>query len=260
MPENFYESFDNGIGALSHTWGANNIDTSVQGQVTVSGNSGLMERPYGPSAGHGYGTYSFTAALHGNAEGSAILLWPGDDKWPGTEYDVVEVINGQPYGAVHYRGNDGGDGYNVVNFNGIDETQVHKYTLDWQPGKISYYVDDKFMGAVTEGVKADYANGGMNETIGLMNRTPEASMTVYDVSFTAMGGAALAASVQAPVADVRVAAPSAAAISAPVVDAEVTTATTSSGDGNWLDAYNVQWNRYDGGGAWEPDFWNNWIG
>lgn len=248
MADSFYESFENGIGALSHTWGARNIDTSVWGQVTVRETSGLMERPYGPEAGHGYGTYSFTAALHGNAEGSAILLWPGDDKWPGTEYDVVEVINGQPYGTVHYRGSDGGDGYNVVTFDGIDETQVHKYTLDWQPGRISYYVDDRYMGSITEGVKADYAHGGMNETIGLMNRTSEASMTVYDVSFTPMGDPAPAPSPPAPVVEVVVDAP-----------ADAGSGNGGGGGGDWLSAYNVLWNQYNGGGDWEADFWASWV-
>ncbi|RYI32957.1 MAG: glycosyl hydrolase family protein [Acetobacteraceae bacterium] len=259
MAQSFFESFDNGIGALSHTWGAHNIDTSVRGQVTVSNTGGLMERPYGPSAGHGYGTYSFTAALHGNAEGSAILLWPGDDKWPGTEYDVVEVINGQPYGTVHYRGSDGGDGYNVVNFNGIDETQVHTYTLDWQPGKISYFVDGNYMGAITEGVKADYAHGGMNETIGLMNRTSEASMTVYDVSYTPMGEKAAEVAVTTPVADVWVAASQDPVVSA-AVDTGSSSGTSSGGNGgDWLSAYNVLWNQHDGGGAWEADFWASWV-
>ncbi|WP_431270729.1 hypothetical protein [Dankookia sp. P2] len=46
MSSYFSESFNNGVGALSHTWG-NGIDTSVRGQVTISGNSGIMENPWG---------------------------------------------------------------------------------------------------------------------------------------------------------------------------------------------------------------------
>ena len=41
MSSGFFESFDNGVGALNHTWG--NIDTSVRGQVTLTGDSGMME-------------------------------------------------------------------------------------------------------------------------------------------------------------------------------------------------------------------------
>jgi hypothetical protein len=50
----FHESFDNGIGALNHHWGGN-VDTSVPGQITLTGHAGTMEFPGGISAGHGYG-------------------------------------------------------------------------------------------------------------------------------------------------------------------------------------------------------------
>lgn len=190
MAEKFVESFDHGVGALNHVWGNANIDTSVAGQVTISGHGGFMEKPTGPSAGHGYGTYTVVASLKGNTEGSAALLWPGDDKWPGPEYDIVEVINGKPYGTVHYKGGDGGDGYRSVMFDGIDESKVHTYTLDWQPGKITYYVDGTEMGAVTNKVGADYAHGGVDEVFGLMNRSDNTSMTVYEVSYTPSGGTA----------------------------------------------------------------------
>ncbi len=193
MAEKFVESFDHGIGALNHVWGNANIDTSVAGQVTISGHGGFMEKPTGPSAGHGYGTYTVVASLKGNTEGSAALLWPGDDKWPGPEYDIVEVINGKPYGTVHYKGGDGGDGYRSVMFDGIDESKVHTYTLDWQPGKITYFVDGTEMGAVTNKVGADHAHGGVDEVFGLMNRSDNTSMTVYEVSYTPSGGTAPAA-------------------------------------------------------------------
>jgi len=182
----FYESFDNGVGALSHVWG--NVDTSVRGQVTLTGNSGMMERPWGADAGHGYGTYTVTAALHGDQVGSAALLWPGNDKWPGPEFDIVEVIHGMPYGTVHFDGG-GSDRYNTVSFSGLDESQAHAYTLDWQPGSISYDVDGNAMGTVTKRVGADHAHGGINEVFGLMNTNWHTSMTVYEVSYTPMAEA-----------------------------------------------------------------------
>ena len=79
----FYESFDNGVGILNHTWGS--VDTSKDGQVTLTGYSGIMQRPTGDSAGNGYGTYEFTLSMKGNQQGPAALLWPGNDEWPGTD-------------------------------------------------------------------------------------------------------------------------------------------------------------------------------
>ncbi|MBD0273763.1 MAG: hypothetical protein ICV73_17775, partial [Acetobacteraceae bacterium] len=82
MASSFYESFDNGTGQLNHHW-AGSIDTSVKGQITLRGNSGVMEKPSGSDAGHGYGQYTVTAKVEGNQVGPAALLWPADDRWPG---------------------------------------------------------------------------------------------------------------------------------------------------------------------------------
>jgi beta-glucanase (GH16 family) len=245
----FVESFDNGIGALNHVWGNANIDTSVRGQVTLSGaTGGIMEKPSGAAAGHGYGSYEVVAELHGDTEGSAALLWPGNDRWPGPEYDIVEVINGRAYGAVHFESG-GGDRYNVVNFNGIDESRTHTYTLDWQPGSITYYVDGAYMGSVTEGVGADFAHGGVNEVFGLMNRSNATSMTVYEVSYTASGGGgggrtAANATVQADTDEQFVSSGE---------------ATTNDGQPSWWPAWEAAWDAYrdtSDNNGWEAKFWS----
>jgi beta-glucanase (GH16 family) len=244
----FVESFDNGVGALSHAWGNANIDTSVRGQVTISGaTGGMMEKPSGASAGHGYGTYEVVAQLHGDTEGSAALLWPGNDQWPGPEYDIVEVIHGNAYGAVHFESG-GGDRYNVVNFNGIDESQTHTYSLDWQPGSITFYVDGARMGTVTEGITADYAHGGVNEVMGVMNRSNATSITVYEMSYTASGGgggggqAAASANVQAS------------------TNAAAAADTTShDGQPSWWAAWEAAWDAHnytDGNDNWQAQFWS----
>jgi len=106
----FYEGFDNGVGALHHTWNSGNIETGG-GQLTLHGDAGAMQQPWGKDAGQGYGYYEVTAKMSADVQGPAALLWPGDDKWPGPEYDIVEVINGHPYGTVHW--------------NNVDETQKH---------------------------------------------------------------------------------------------------------------------------------------
>src|SRR6476661_4778529 len=186
MSSYFSESFDNGIGALNHTWG-NGIDTSVRGQVTVSGNSGLMENPGGAAAGHGYGTYSITASMSGHATGPAALLWPGDDKWPGPEMDLAEFIGGRPYGTMHFSSN-GNDVYGSVYYNGVDESKVHTYTLDWQPGSVTFSVDGRSYGGFSDNVGRDFDHGGINEVFSIMNSSGGTSITVYDISYSPPGG------------------------------------------------------------------------
>jgi hypothetical protein len=244
----FVESFDNGVGALNHVWGNANIDTSTRGQVTITGYGGFMERPNGEWAGHGYGSYSVVASIQGNSAGPAALLWPGNDQWPGPEYDIVEVINGTPYGTVHYDG--GGDRYNSVFFDGINEADVHTYTLDWQPGRITYYVDGNRMGSVTEGVGADYDHGGMNDVIGMMNTNWSTSMTVYEVSYSPSGGGGGSSQTSAP---------------AVVTSSNDQAASGNSGDQSWQSQTNEPWwdeweaawdaNAGSGDTSWQAEFW-----
>jgi beta-glucanase (GH16 family) len=188
MSSAFFESFDNGVGALNHTWG--NIDTSVRGQVTLTGDSGIMELPWGTAAGHGYGVYSITAALKGDAQGPAVLLWPGNDVWPGPEIDLAEINNGTAYGTMHFRGSDGSDVYGNIYYGGLDESRPHTYTLDWEPGSVTFSVDGRVYGGYTDNVGRDYDHGGINEVFSIMNqnRGHDTSVTVYDVSYTPSGG------------------------------------------------------------------------
>lgn len=186
MASSFYESFDNGTGALTHQW-AGNVDTSVSGQITLRGYSGVMERPSGSDAGHGYGQYTVTAKVEGNQVGPAALLWPSNDKWPGTELDFVEVLpDGTAYGTAH-NGNNGYDWYEAKMFWGTDESQVHTYGIDWQPDRVSFTVDGKDAGTVWMDTK-DAANGGSNVVFGAMNKSDDTSITVYDMSYTPNGG------------------------------------------------------------------------
>ncbi|WP_149536714.1 family 16 glycosylhydrolase [Siccirubricoccus phaeus] len=191
MSKAFYESFNNGIGALNHTWGKG-IDTSVPGQVTVSGNSGIMQKPWGAAAGQGYGTYKIVAKLNGADEpGPAGLLWPGDDKWPGPEMDLVEFIDGRPYGTIHHKGSNGKDVWRSKYYNGVNEDLVHTYELKWEPGKATFYVDGKNWGSYTTNIAEDYANGGVNMTFSIMNSNKDTSITVYEVSYKPLKGSKL---------------------------------------------------------------------
>ncbi len=185
MADSFYESFDNGAGALTHHW-SGHVDTSVKGQITLGGHSGVMERPWGKDSGHGYGSYTVTAKVEGNAVGPAALLWPSDDRWPGTEIDFVEVLpDGTAYGTAH-NGNNGYDWYEAKMFWGTDESQVHTYGIDWHPDRVEFSVDGRDAGTVWMDTK-DAAHGGTNVVFGVMNKNDGTSITVYDMSYSPWG-------------------------------------------------------------------------
>jgi beta-glucanase (GH16 family) len=180
----FEESFDNGLGALSHTWtDGGHIDTG-SGQVTLKGEAIAMMHPGGSDTGFGYGKYEFEASMSPDQKGPAILLWPGDDKWPGPEYDIVEVIDGHAYGAVHWNDN-GHDAYTTRTFDGVDESQTHTYGITWQEGRIDYYVDGQHYGSVTENVGNDHAHGGVNMVPSIMSGG-DAELTVYKFTYDAV--------------------------------------------------------------------------
>ncbi len=184
MADSFYESFDNGTGALTHHW-AGNIDTSVRGEITLRGYSGVMEWPGGSGAGHGYGQYTVTAKVEGDKVGPAALLWPSNDRWPGNEFDFVEVLSdGTAYSTAH--ADRGGDWYQASLHWGLDESQVHTYGINWQADRVSFTVDGRDAGTVSMDSK-DAAHGGTNVVFGVMNRNDNTSITVYDMSYSPWG-------------------------------------------------------------------------
>ena len=181
----FFESFDNGRGVFSHGWGS--PDLSVRGEVKLTGNSGLMEQqPNSRSAGHGYGVYTMEARLDGNGPGPVLLLWPGDDGWPGQEIDIAEIAvdgSGRHYGTLHWSDN-GNNAYNYFIFDGVYGGAFHDYSVRWEPGRITWYVDGAQKATTTSHVPTDYDAGGMNNVIGLMNNSNNTSLTVRDVEYS----------------------------------------------------------------------------
>jgi beta-glucanase (GH16 family) len=108
-------------------------------------------------------------------------------KWPGPEYDLAEFIGGRPYGTMHFSSN-GSDVYGSVYYNGVDESKVHTYTLDWQPGSLTFSVDGRAYGGFSDNVGRDFDHGGINEVFSIMNRGGGTSITVYDISYSPSGG------------------------------------------------------------------------
>ncbi|MCB4823947.1 carbohydrate-binding domain-containing protein [Roseicella aerolata] len=192
------ESFNSGKGIFSHSWGPG-VDTSVKGQLTIRStwddkDSGAMVKPAGAEKGFGYGLYSFTVKAEGHI-GPYALLWPSTDKWPGPELDVLEILsNGQPYSTVHWKNASGGDSYRSNMWNGVDETQKHTYSLLWEHGRLTGFVDGKQMWTTTSNVPKDYAHGGENlaPSLGMQTRWNNGELggknwiTAYEFSYADM--------------------------------------------------------------------------
>jgi hypothetical protein len=193
--EVWHESFDDGAGALSRTWG--DVDASVPGQLTLTSSddflqdAGAMVPPVGAEAGNGYGLYSFTLSMDGDAPGPYALLWPATDQWPGPELDLVEVgFDGTPYGTVHWDDN-GGNGYTAREFD-VDVTQPHEYQLLWSEGWLEGFVDGQSVWATDNNVPSDFEHGGENLAMGvgmqtfwsIDAQTGANHITVYDASYS----------------------------------------------------------------------------
>lgn len=237
------ESFSNGVGAISNAW---NVDTSVSGQVKLAGSAAMMEWATGPDAGHGYGTYTVTAKIDGSQPGAGIVLWPGDNNWPGQEIDMAEVTpdgSGRIYGTVHWNSN-GGDAYNATIFDGVQTGSWHTYQMVWEPGKITFSVDGQQKGVITDHVPTDYDHGGMNNTIGFLNNNSNTSIEVSHVDFTPLGGSAPAAH-SAPAAAAAPAAAPAAAAATPAV------ASTSSDATDWNAIAQQLQDHFNATGSWD---------
>lgn len=195
----FHETFDGGVGALGHAWGS--IDTSVPGQITLSHGAAAMEWAFGAADGHGYGTYEVTAQVHNNGQpGAAIVFWPSDDAWPGSEIDMAETAvdgSGRLYGNVHWNDH-GRDAYNYVIFDGVDPNAVHAFVVEWVPDRITFLVDGREMGSFFDHVPVAFEDGGSNVTFGALNTNDATSLTLYDMRFTPLHGSAPAPGPETP--------------------------------------------------------------
>ena len=112
--------------------------------------------------------------------------------------DFAEIYGGQVYGTMHWNNGSGGDSYSAVIYNGVDPSQAHTYSIDWEPGSVTFAVDGHTYGTLTNNVSPDAAHGGVNSTLGANNTSYGTSVTVYDVSYSASGAGASVAAVAAP--------------------------------------------------------------
>ncbi|MBL6458083.1 family 16 glycosylhydrolase [Belnapia sp. T6] len=192
------ETFDGGLGKFSHNYGH---VWAHDGQVDIAswagdgfGQSGAMIAPSGPSAGFGYGLFSWT--VKGNqdsAPGAFMCLWPASDQWPGPELDMAEVApDGSVYSTIHWKGADGSDQFQSYKLDGIKFTDKHTYAMDWQDGRLTGYVDGVQKWTTTEHVPKDFAHGGENSVPGVGEQAAWAAayqngdnlVTLYEATYS----------------------------------------------------------------------------
>ncbi len=185
-----FESFEGGVGPFTEHWG---VDFSTFGEVRFHGNrystAGMKEPGADPSIGHGYGTYTVNAMITGKNAGPAIMLWPGDNKYPGAEIDLAELKpdgTGRQYATIHWDDN-GKNGQQQYFFDHVQSGVFHEYKAVWGPGKITLSIDHQVVAVVTSHVPKDYNHGGMNEVFAFLNNNEATSLIVRDVSFVPLG-------------------------------------------------------------------------
>ena len=203
-------------GLFPITWGNAGDISSGNGALTVTSrasegwaNAGFIQAPTGAAGGQGYGLYSVTAAL-GAGEGIGVCfgLWPADNIWPGAELDMLEspdATRNGGYAAVHSKAANGGDAYDSFTLT-TDLTKVHTYALDWEAGRLTYYIDGQLAFTTTSHVPLDYAHGGINEAFaaqvtnaGSAPTSQSVSLKLYDISYSQLNpGVAVPAPPVAP--------------------------------------------------------------
>lgn len=166
------ESFNSGVGIFSNNWGvvetgSGEITTrSVAGQWNDSG--AMMQY----SSSLGYGLFEFEVKTNKYAPGCYALTWPENDVWPGPELDVAEFFNGgQPYATIHWDDN-GNNAFQSYNYPaGTTVTQYQTYAMQWQRGRIDYYLNGNRVNTTFDHVPFSRADGGLNTTPGIGSQT-----------------------------------------------------------------------------------------
>jgi hypothetical protein len=163
-----------------------------------------MQQDNSCSAGFGYGDFHWRAAIASASQGPGenMIMWPadGDGAWPGVikgsddnhigEVDISETNyarNGTSFATFHFynasvSGHNGQIMHLPITFPVGDMTSMHDYDEVWGPGSLVLKVDGVVqMTAPPTQVRADYAHGGCNYTLGAQMAM---QATSYDVTPT----------------------------------------------------------------------------
>jgi beta-glucanase (GH16 family) len=125
---------------------------AVKSPATVNGvnyqyRSGMVNTHDSFNQTFGY----FEARIHTPGKNGEISNWPAfwlnGESWPyDGELDIMEGLGGSA--AYHFHSPSGGPGKAVPG----DYTGWHTYGAMWEPGKVSYYYDDKLVGTISSGI------------------------------------------------------------------------------------------------------------
>ena len=82
----------------------------------------------------------------------------GGDEWPACgEIDIMEyrgqtpnVVHGTAHGPGYSKGDGITDRYTLPGGQGFDQ-DFHDFAIEWEPGRIAWFVDDQFYHAVSTG-------------------------------------------------------------------------------------------------------------
>lgn len=191
-------SLDTSIWTLS--WGYSDDYSFSNGGLTITSYAsegwapvGFMQADFGATSGEGYGLFSATASLDANqGSGVCIVLWPANGSWPGQEIDLLESSDPTrqtAYATVHWAGTDDSNQYQTFSLS-LDLTKEHTYSIDWEPGSLTYYIDGTEIFTTTSHVPTDAAHGGVNETLGAEVTgaqygavSSSVSLNLYDMSY-----------------------------------------------------------------------------
>lgn len=197
-PQIFFEDFNpgRGTGALVKTYLSGNIVNTPQGTILIDGVNGSCMTPVSPTKtndgkyGFGNGLYEMRARIIGTAKGSgagpAGILWLADDVWPGSEIDFVEINSiGQAYGAMHRKNPSNGQDQSITFvYSGLNYGQFNTYYIRLKTTETSMGVNGVEYGRSSTYAAPDFANGGVNHTIGVANEGSTTGIEVDWVRFT----------------------------------------------------------------------------
>lgn len=173
---------------------------------------GFMQAPNSPTTGEGYGLYSFTgnSGIAGQGVGICFCLWPADNNWDpssqtgkASEIDLLESMDGTKTGfsTLHYYANGSSNGQNSYTFANYNLTQSHTYSLDWEKGSLTFYIDGTEIWQDTTHVPLDAADGGVNRTMGaeIANAsygvtTPTVQLDIQKITYSTPNGPNIVAS------------------------------------------------------------------
>lgn len=159
----FFDDF-NGNSVNESAWGIyegrGNAGIGTRDRSAISGGNGALKiTGNGWSAGgmgskheQTYGLYEIRARLdRGRGYNQAILLWPSSGRWPiDGEIDIAEIFDGDNVNKMGSFVHWGANNKQLWHLEYGDFSQWHTYAVDWQPDRLTFYLDGRVIWTVTE--------------------------------------------------------------------------------------------------------------